>query len=104
MNTAATSVRDLSDAKAKRDLLDSYIAECERIDIFKADLDAGSLTAGSDEYSITHEERLEVFERRRDRINQELAKKGIRVNAEASDTLPSIARAKEAVAYELPPV
>jgi len=28
----------------------------------------------------------------------------IRINAEASDTLPSIARAKEAVAYELPQV
>lgn len=93
MNTASTSVRDLSDAKAKRDLLDSYIAECERIDIFKAELDADSMPASTDEYAITHEERLEVFERRRDRLHQELVNKGIRINAEASDTLPSIARA-----------
>jgi len=106
MNTAATSVRDLSDAKAKRDLLDSYIAECERIEEWRAwyvnnDLDD---CVGPKQFEITPAERIEVFERRRDKLHNDLQNHGIKLHKEASDTLPSIARAKEAVAYELPQV
>ena|ERR1700761_1713540 len=103
MNTAATSVRDLSDAKAKRDLLDSYIAECERIEEYKAYCEA-NIDEAIGRFGIFRDECLEVFERRRESLHQQLVNKGIRINAEASDTLPSIARAKEAVSYELPQV
>ncbi len=82
------TVRSMEDARAKRDLLDSYIAVCDLIDKWIAF--GGYETNGTDEYSISTQERLEVFERRRDRLLGELTNKGIRIHAE-SETLKSLA-------------
>lgn len=79
------TVRSMEDARSKRDLLDSYIAECERIEKFKVRQIGES--AG---FSITDAEMMEVFERRRDRLLGELTNKGIRIHAE-SETLKSLA-------------
>jgi|ERR1700761_2712265 len=77
--------RSLDDAKAKQALLSQYIAECERIDELKALLplcDASNTVPG--QFDITNEETLEVFERRRDRLHDELVNCGIRLHAETS--------------------
>ena len=84
------SVRDLADAKAKRDLLHAYISECERVEQYAA---VNQHFPETGEFAITYEERLGVFERRRDRLYNDLVNKGIKLHTEASDTLPSIAKA-----------
>lgn len=93
----SATTRSLEDARSKHELMGKYIAECERIDSFKAKFgESLSCTLGEDlaEWIITVGERLEVFERRRERLLKELENKGIRIQAEA-DSLPSIARAIE---------
>ncbi len=83
------TVRSMEDARAKRDLLDSYIAVCDLIDEYKAHCDS-TVPEALDHFGITIAERLEVFERRRDRLLGELTNKGIRIHAE-SETLKSLA-------------
>jgi hypothetical protein len=89
----STNSRSLDDAKAKRDLLDGYIAECDRIERYKAHCEiAGPIPMG--DFDILDSERIEVFEHRRDRLYNELTNKGIKLHSDAVDTLPSIARAQ----------
>jgi hypothetical protein len=88
------TVRSLDDAKAKQSLLAQYIAECERIDAWKEHSEG--CADDESEFGITIAEKLEVFERRRDRLENALKNAGIRLHAEAADTLPSIARAQQA--------
>ena len=86
------TVRSLDDAKAKQAMLSQYIAECERIERWRSEVNMETVTNG--EFDITPEERCEVFERRRDRLENQLKNAGIRLHAEAAETLPSIARAQ----------
>lgn len=89
----ATTTKNLDDAKAKRDLLQAYIEECERIDRYTT---SQHIAEPASEFGVTGDERLEVFERRRDRLYNELTNKGIKLLSDAgADTLPSIARALE---------
>lgn len=84
--------RSLEDARAKQALLAQYIEECERIDAYKSEQYSGDdVTSGR--FNITREEMIEVFERRRDRIYNDLTNKGIKLHTETNDTLPSIAKA-----------
>lgn len=87
----STVSRSIDDARAKHALMGQYIAECDRIESFhKAIVNGDRLDGG--EFMVDREEMLEVFERRRDRLFNELKNKGISIIAEASETLPSIAR------------
>ena len=88
--------RSLEDARAKQALLAQYVAECERIESFRAKYgDNQACVLGEDlaDWVITVGERLEVFERRRDRLENALKNVGIRLYAEVTETLPSIAKA-----------
>ncbi len=83
-----TPIRGTEAVKAMRDLFSDYLVECDRIERFKVrEIDD---SAG---FSITEDEMLEVFERRREAIAAKLENKGFKVTAESNDTLPSIARA-----------
>lgn len=93
----STPIRGTEAVKAMRDLFDAYIAECERVEYYaKTDFTFDSDgTEDVGKWGITKQERLEVFERRRDAIAAKLENKGFKVTAESNDTLPSIARARE---------
>lgn len=94
----STPIRGTEAVKAMRDLFSEYLAECERIDSFKAKFGNNmQCVLGEDlaDWTITVGERLEVFERRRDAIAAKLENKGFKVTSESNDTLPSIARALE---------
>ena len=95
----SATTRSLDDARSKHELMGKYIAECERIDAFKVKFNVPediNCVIADDFYdwSITVGERLEVFERRRERLLKDLENKGIRIQPE-SESLPSIARAIE---------
>jgi len=96
--------RSLEDARAKQALLAQYVGECERIEAFKAkymqELGNEGCVLGEDlaDWCITIGERLEVFERRRDRLENALKNAGIRLHAEAdAPSLPSIQREQQRI-------
>lgn len=94
----STPIRGTDAIKAMRDLFDAYLSECQRIEDFKLypkeQLDVDAVVVAK-RFDITDEERLEVFERRRDAIAAKLENKGFKVTPEAgNDTLPSIAKAQ----------
>lgn len=90
----STPIRGAEAVKAMRDLFNMYLDECDRIDACRMEFEKQQCLA-DDDYPITAEERIEVFERRRDAIAAKLENKGFKVTAESNDTLPSIARARE---------
>lgn len=92
----STPIRGNDAIKAMRDLFDAYLAECERIEDYKASISGTDYVPyAKDRFGIFDNERLEVFERRRDAIAAKLENKGFKVTAEnGNDTLPSIAKAQ----------
>lgn len=95
--------RSLEDARAKQALLAQYVTECERIESFRSIY----LKSPGDEncvliedladFAIKAGEYLEVFERRRDKLENALKNAGIKLHADATESLPSITREQQRI-------